>query len=53
MLRDFLGYRAMFTDFLRAIRTNTPAEFTLELAERDLLLLEQAERSMSAHQAMP
>ena len=49
-LRDFLGYRAMFTDFLGAVREQRPAQFTLELAERDLLLLEQAERSMAAHQ---
>ena len=45
---DFLGYRAMFTDFLRAIRTGAPAQFTLDLAERDLRLLEQAENSMKA-----
>lgn len=45
---DFLGYRAMFTDFLRAIRTGAPPQFTLDLAERDLRLLEQAEASMKA-----
>lgn len=45
---DFLGYRAMFTDFLRAIRSDSPAQFTLDLAERDLRLLEQAEASMNA-----
>ncbi|MGH7637687.1 MAG: Gfo/Idh/MocA family protein [Gemmatimonadaceae bacterium] len=39
---DFLGYRAMFRDFLDAIRTGRPAQFTLDLAERDLRLLEQA-----------
>lgn len=33
-------------DFLRALRTGAPALFTLEMARRDLLLLEQAERSM-------
>jgi predicted dehydrogenase len=43
---DFLGYRAMFTDFLRAIRSGAPAQFTLDLAEQDLRLLEQAETSM-------
>jgi UDP-N-acetylglucosamine 3-dehydrogenase len=43
---DFLGYRAMFADFLRAIRTGAPAEFTFALAVRDLELLEQAAASM-------
>jgi UDP-N-acetylglucosamine 3-dehydrogenase len=46
-LRDFLGYKAMFTDFLGALRAGTSPQFTLDLAERDLILLEQAERSMS------
>ena len=45
---DFLGYRAMFRDFLRAIQTGTPAQFTLALAQQDLKLLEQAEASMRA-----
>jgi hypothetical protein len=39
---DFLGYRAMFRDFLRALRSGQPPQFTLDLAERDLRLLEQA-----------
>lgn len=43
---DFLGYRAMFRDFLRAIRSAGPAQFTLDLAARDLTLLERAEASM-------
>jgi UDP-N-acetylglucosamine 3-dehydrogenase len=46
-LRDFLGYRAMFADFLGALRSDAPPQFTLELAQRDLFLLEQAERSMA------
>ena len=53
---DFLGYRAMFEDFLRAIRTNTAPRFTLDLAVRDLELLERAEASMNdraAYHAMP
>lgn len=45
--RDFLGYRAMFADFLGALRSGGAPQFTLELAQRDLFLLEQAERSMS------
>ena len=47
---DFLGYRAMFEDFLRAIRTGTPAQFTLDLAVRDLELLEEAAASMKEGQ---
>jgi len=47
-LGDPLGYRAMFTDFLRALRTGEPPRFTLAMAQRDLHLLEQAERSMAA-----
>jgi predicted dehydrogenase len=39
---DFLGYRAMFTDFLGAVRSGATPRFTLDLAERDLRLLEQA-----------
>jgi predicted dehydrogenase len=45
---DFLGYRAMFRDFLSSIRTGEPAQFTLDLAERDLALLESAETSMNS-----
>ena len=45
---DFLGYRAMFEDFLGAIRSGAPPRFTLDLAERDLRLLEQAGSSMGA-----
>lgn len=45
---DFLGFRAMFNDFLGAIRSGSPPRFTLDLAERDLRLLEQAEASMKA-----
>lgn len=39
---DFLGYRGMFRDFLGAIQSGAPAQFTLDLAEQDLRLLEQA-----------
>ena len=38
--RDPLGYRAMFVDFLHAIRTGEPPQFTLAMAQRDLRLLE-------------
>jgi UDP-N-acetylglucosamine 3-dehydrogenase len=41
-LRDIAGYGAMFDDFLRSIRDNVPPEYDLQLAERDLRLVEQA-----------
>ena len=46
-LRDPLGYRTMLADFLSALRTGAPPRFTLEMAQRDLCLMEQAERSMA------
>ena len=52
-LRDPLGYRAMLTDFLRAIRDDREALFTLDMAQRDLVLLEQAERGLTASQRTP
>jgi len=47
-MSDPLGYRAMHADFLNALRTGSPAQFTLELAQRDLVLLEEAARTMQA-----
>jgi predicted dehydrogenase len=41
-LRDTLGYRAMLTDFLTAIRTGERPRFTLAMGQRDLRLLERA-----------
>jgi UDP-N-acetylglucosamine 3-dehydrogenase len=38
---DLLGYRAMFDDFLNAIRTGEPARFELPDARRDLVLIER------------
>lgn len=38
---DPRGLRAMHQDFLRAIRTGAPAQFTLAHAERDLRILER------------
>ena len=46
-LADPLGCRAMLDDFLRAIQTGGPAQFTLAMAQRDLVLLGQAQRSMT------
>lgn len=41
-LRDIAGYRSMFADFLRAIRTGREPLMTLERARRDLELVEAA-----------
>ncbi len=41
-LRDALGYRAMWTDFLSSLRSGRAPRFTLGMAQRDLELLEQA-----------
>jgi UDP-N-acetylglucosamine 3-dehydrogenase len=48
VLGDPLGYRAMLADFLQALRTGRAPLFTLDMARRDLSLLEQAERAMAA-----
>lgn len=40
--RDLLGYRGMFEDFLRALRTGEPPRFDLAAARRDLELVEAA-----------
>ena len=45
-VRDPLGYRAMLRDFIAAVRDGGPTLFTLDHAQRDLQLLEQAERTM-------
>lgn len=46
--RDLLGYRAMFADFLDALRIGRPAAFLLEDARRDVELIEEAYRSAQA-----
>lgn len=43
--RDISGYRAMFADFLGALREGRDPEFTLRMARRDLEILEAAYRS--------
>ena len=45
---DIAGYRAMFTDFFHALRTQEEPQMTLDLAERDIKLVEDAVRSMTA-----
>jgi predicted dehydrogenase len=42
---DMLGYKAMFSDFLRAWRERTEAKMTLARARRDLEVIEEAYRS--------
>ncbi|HEX6070973.1 MAG TPA: Gfo/Idh/MocA family oxidoreductase [Longimicrobiaceae bacterium] len=46
--RDLLGYRAMFEDFLRSLRTGEPPRFDLPAARRDLELVEAAYASAGA-----
>ena len=45
-VRDLLGYRAMWADFLAAIRENRAPAYSLALAERDLRLVERAYTSL-------
>jgi predicted dehydrogenase len=44
-LRDLRGQRAMFTDFLRALREGRSPRYDLSRARRDLELVEEAYRS--------
>jgi predicted dehydrogenase len=46
--RDISGYAAMWRGFLTAIRAGRQADMTLELAQRDLALVEQCYRSADA-----
>jgi hypothetical protein len=46
-LRDIEGYRAMFTDFFRALRTAGEPRMTLTRAIRDLQLVEMVDRSLA------
>ena len=45
-LRDLAGYRAMFTDFLAAIRTGRDPLMTLDIAEQDVRLVRDIYRSI-------
>jgi predicted dehydrogenase len=42
---DLMGYRAMFRDFLGALRSGGPSAYTLDDARRDVELVEDAYRS--------
>lgn len=44
--RDLAGYRAMFIDFLAAIRTGSDPLMTLDIAERDVRLVRDIYRSI-------
>jgi UDP-N-acetylglucosamine 3-dehydrogenase len=46
--RDIRGYQAMYKDFFRAIREDTQPEMSLERAEEDHRLMEQASRSLGS-----
>ena len=47
--RDMLGFRAMFADFLRALRTGAEPAYTFDLARRDLELVETIVGSSRRH----
>jgi predicted dehydrogenase len=46
-VRDLTGSRAMFRDFLNAMRTGSEPEYTTALARRDLELVEEAYRTVA------
>jgi len=52
-VRDLTGTRAMFRDFLGALRDGRSPEFTLALARHDLELVEAAYRTADQHSLRP
>lgn len=52
-LADLAGYKAMFLDFLASLRAGAEPQLTLEIAGRDLALIEEAYASMQIAQASP
>jgi predicted dehydrogenase len=52
-VRDLTGSRAMFRDFLTAMRTDREPEYTTALARRDLELVEAAYRTAREHATHP
>lgn len=52
-VRDLTGTRAMFRDFLGALREGRPPQFTFALARRDLELVEAAYRTADQHSRRP
>jgi predicted dehydrogenase len=47
-ISDIAGYRGMFTDFLQSLRTGREPAFNLASAKRDLELIEEVKRQVSA-----
>ena len=52
---DPFGYRGMLTDFMNVVRSGNPPRFTLDMAQRDLQLLElcHSERGCHSERAQP
>ncbi len=48
-LRDIAGYKGMFRDFIHTLQTGKEAEFSLEMAEQDLKLIETIYESIKSH----
>lgn len=44
-IKDISGYQAMFTDFFQALRSGKEPEYNLELARKDIRLIEVAYKS--------
>jgi hypothetical protein len=44
---DLRGFRAMFDDFITALRNNRAPQFTLELARRDLDIVTRADVALA------
>jgi predicted dehydrogenase len=47
-LGDIGGYKAMFRDFIGVLRSGAEPQMTLDVAERDLALVEEAYGSMGS-----
>lgn len=45
-IKDIAGYRSMFEDFLQALRNGEAPQFNLDLAQRDLQLIEAVYQSI-------
>lgn len=45
-LKDISGYRAMFSDFFRALRHGNSPRFTFEMAKRDIMFIEDVYKSV-------
>ena len=52
-VRDIRGYRAMYRDFVGAIREGRPPEMSLERAMDDHVLMDQVYRSADSRERAP